>query len=281
MSPVIRAVLETLGVVLVAAAGVGVGRWCSKRGRAIWWAGYVVPLTLALALGVPRWIPQIEWIPPFSWVMADRTEFVVMALVCTVLLSVCLPKLPHRREKILVAIFMTAFVARYCALPFILPAMNHGELSRLETTIDDDNICRQSTSYTCGPAAAVTALERLGVHADEGPLAIAAYTNWASGTPMDSLCTAIEARYGRACRPAHFSSLADLRGREPVIAVIKFAFMVDHYITVLAVNDDEVIIGDPLKGRKSMTHEEFLDQWRNIAIVFDHPPTTRPDNGGR
>lgn len=276
MSPVITALLETFGVVLVAAAGVGVGRWCSKRGRAIWWAGYAVPLILALALGVPRWVPQIEWVPPFSWIMADRTEFVAMALACTVLLTVPLPRLKHRRERVLVAIFMAGFVGRYCALPFFLPAWHHGELASLETKVDDEGICRQGPGYTCGPAAAVTALRRLGVEADEGPLAIAAHTNWAGGTPTDSLCTAIEARYGQACHPAYFNSVADLRGREPAIAVIKFGFMVDHYVTVLAVGDDEVVIGDPLHGRESMTHEDFLDQWRRIAIVFDQPPTTRP-----
>jgi len=276
MSPIIRAVLETLGLLVVAAVGVGIGRWCSKRGKVIWWAGYLVPLTLALALGAPRWVPQIEWIPPFSWIMSDRAEFVAMALVCTVLLTVPLPKMKHRRERILVAVFMGAFVVRYCALPFLLPAMNYGELSRLETRIDDNNICLQGTGYTCGPAAAVTVLRRLGVSADEGPLALAAHANWASGTPMDSLCTAIEVQYGGAWRPAYFDSLADLRGREPAIAVVKFSFMVDHYVTILAIGEDEVAIGDPLKGRISLTHEEFLDQWRHVAIVFDKAPTTNP-----
>ena len=50
----------------------------------------------------------------------------------------------------------------------------------------------QSNGYNCGPAAAVTALRRLGLPAEEGELAILAHTSSAAGTSCDTLCTAIE-----------------------------------------------------------------------------------------
>lgn len=269
MSPIVSALLETLGVVLVATASAGVGWWCSKCRRAVWAVAYAAAFLLVLAMGIPRWMPQIESIVPFSWIMAGRTEFAVMALICTMLLTIPLAKLPQNRLKVLVAAFMALFIGRYSVLPFLAPALNYGQLSRIETRIDGSGVCRQTTGYTCGPAAAVTALQSFGITAHEGPLAIRAHTNWVSGTPMDSLCTAIRDEYGRSCRPAYFDSISDLRGRLPVIAVIKWGFMVDHYVVVLSVTDSEVVVGDPSRGKYTMTHAEFEDKWRRCGIVFD------------
>jgi predicted double-glycine peptidase len=51
-------------------------------------------------------------------------------------------------------------------LPFLVPALIKERLSNLTTRLDSNGICYQSTDYTCGPAAAVTALRRLGLQAD-------------------------------------------------------------------------------------------------------------------
>jgi hypothetical protein len=53
-------------------------------------------------------------------------------------------------------------------VPFLAPAFNRGYLAGLKTRIDADGVCRQSSEYTCGPAAAVTALRKLGLPAEEG-----------------------------------------------------------------------------------------------------------------
>ena len=53
----------------------------------------------------------------------------------------------------------------------------------------------------------------------------------------------------------------------PVIALVKYAPLVDHYVTVLEIRKDEVVVGDPLRGRDSLTHEAFLKKWRKVGIV--------------
>jgi predicted double-glycine peptidase len=57
--------------------------------------------------------------------------------------------------------------------------------------------CRQSTDYTCGPAAAVTALRKLGFPAEEGQIAIVSYTSATTGTPPDILAEALRKYYGK------------------------------------------------------------------------------------
>jgi len=76
------------------------------------------------------------------------------------------------------------------------------------------------------------------------------------------------ARYGVPCRQVYFRDISELHDRVPVIAVVKFAFLIDHFVTVLDVAESVVVVGDPLQGRIEMTHEEFLSRWRRYGIVL-------------
>ena len=258
---------QSVGVVLLAGLGVVLGRRFSRlRGRA-WAVGYAVPLVFALAIAAPRWFPRVETIAPFSWLLADRTEFAAMALICTTLLTTSAGRLPQRRQRAGVAVFMIIFMAYFSLLPFLAPAFAYAGLSRLETTVDDKGICLQGNGYTCGPAAAVTVLRLAGVQAQEGDLAIRAHTTPFAGTPPDALCAAIRGEYGVPCRIVYCHTLNELDGRTPFIAVIKYAFFVDHYAAVLKVTDTEVTLGDPLSGLQTCPREEFMAKWRKYAIL--------------
>ncbi len=268
MSPVFRALLETVGVVGLAAAGVAVARWCSAWRRPWWLTGYVISLLLMLIIAPARWFPRLEQWPPFAWIMAGRLEFALLAPVVALLLTTPLSRLPRRRERVLLAALMVICIAVYSVLPFLLPVFNCRDLAGFQTTVDADGVCLQSNSYTCGPAA-VTALCQIGIEADEGVLAIAAHTTQVAGTPTDSLCLAIGAEYAVDCRQAYFQTIDELKGREPVIAVVKYAFLIDHYVTVLEVTDSTVVIGDPLEGRAELTYDQFTGKWRQCGITFD------------
>jgi hypothetical protein len=50
----------------------------------------------------------------------------------------------------------------------------HAELAALTTRLDADGVCRQSNHYTCGPAAAVTALRSAATACPFSPCAGAA-----------------------------------------------------------------------------------------------------------
>ncbi len=269
MSPVIQALLESLGVTLVAACGVALGWWFSNRRKPLWLIGYIAPFLLLILVSLPRRLPRLELVIPFRWIMAGRREFVVMALVCTTLLVTLLPKLSRRGERAMVGLF-AAFATLYIAvLPFLMPALDYGRQSRLNTRFDDNGVCLQSNSYNCGPAAAVTALRRLGVPAEEGELAVRAHTSFVAGTSPDSLADAIRRLYGLPCCVAHFSSLDELRGKEPLVARVKHSMFMDHFVTVLAVREADVVIGDPFTGRSTLSHDEFARKWRKCAVVIE------------
>jgi len=262
--------IETIGVVLLAGMGVLAGLGISRLRKPYWLLGFVPPLVLLLAMAAARCAYSLTFVAPMSWLAAGRREFTVSAVAAAVFFSATLARLPRKRVKNLVVIFMIVAVIRLGVLPFLLPAILQGRLARMETVTTVDGICLQQTSYTCGPAAAVTALGRLGVKAEEGELAVLAHTNHASGTPLNLLCEALQDRYGSegiSFEQRRFDSVAELREAGPTIAVIKYAFFVDHYAAVLDVTEDKVILGDPLEGRRELSHEEFEDIWRGWGIV--------------
>ncbi len=266
----ISPLLETAGVIILAILGIHLGRRAAKAGFAFQLLAFLIPFILATMIAIPRWFPQLEFVAPFRWIMDDRREYALLALVCTLLLTPPLSKLPHKRQRIMVFLFMVVFVFVYSVLPFLLPGLNHSYLNNLETKIDANGICMQSNGYNCGPAAAVTALHQLGVAAKEGELAILSHTTSLAGTPADSLCKAINRRYrndGIFSEYKSFPSVSALRDQTPVIAVVKYGFLVDHYVTVLRVSDTNIQVGDPLEGQQTLTHSEFDAKWRKCGIV--------------
>jgi hypothetical protein len=263
--------LETVAVVLLAAAGVFAGARLSRLRRPWWLAGVVIPLAVVGAIGLARHEPRFASAPPIAWLVAGRRQFISIALACTVLLTTPLSRLAHRRQQVLVAVFLAVVVVSYAVLPVLLPALLRARHESLATIVDEDGVCRQTNNYVCGPAAAVTALHRLGLHASVGELAVLAYSTPISGTPPDLLAHAIETRYGGngvSCEYRAFDSLAELRDVEGMtLAVVKLGFLVDHYVAVLDVTTDEVFVGDPIDGKKALASAEFAERWRRTGVV--------------
>jgi predicted double-glycine peptidase len=134
-----------------------------------------------------------------------------------------------------------------------------------------DGVCRQSTDYTCGPAAAVTGLARLGLKAGEGELALAAGTSAATGTPPDVLAQVLNERFaasGLRAELRRFRTLEELREAGLTLVVVRFGFLVDHWLTVLEVTDRDVVAGDPASGVVRLSHEEFQGRWRRIGVTL-------------
>ncbi len=263
--------LETLGALLLAGLGALLGWWFSRLPKPWWTLGYFLPLALVMLIGSTRGYSALEFVPPMSWLVAGRTEFALGGFIGTMVLTTPLMRLPRRRDRLAVVLFMGLLVALCSVWPFLAPAFNRGYLASLRTKIDPDGVCRQSTEYNCGPAAAVTALRKLGLPAEEGPIAIAAHTSTAIGTPPDMLGEALRELYptnGLVCEYRHFNSVSELRHGGLTLAVIKFGLLVDHYVAVLAVTDREVVVGDPFLGRATYTHQQFQKKWRFAGIVL-------------
>ncbi|MHC4215248.1 MAG: cysteine peptidase family C39 domain-containing protein, partial [Planctomycetota bacterium] len=262
------ALLETIGVIIVAILGFYLGRMFSGYKKPHWTLGYFFPCLLMVILLAARCSGSLAFIAPFSWMIAGRTKFVILALIVTMSLTTPLSRLPRKFEKVIVCSLMVLVVSWFSVFPFLAPALIKGRLSSINTRFDAEGICYQSTDYTCAPAAAVTALKKLGLSATEGELAILAHTSPVAGTLPICLEAALQQRYakqGLECKYRRFKSISELSDGI-TLAVVRDAFLSDHCVAVLKVSENTVTIADPVTGKMLMSHEQFKKIWRYTGI---------------
>ena len=262
---------ETAGVVLVALSGVLVGKVFSRLPRSYWSLGYFFPCALVFILLVARCSNSLSFTPPLSWMLAGRVRFVLLCLAATIGLTTPLSRLPRTSEKIIICILMSIVVFWFSILPFLVPWLIRNDLNAIKTKIDANGVCYQSTAYTCAPAAAVTALLRLGLPAQEGELAILAHTSPVAGTLPTCLKQALETRYGSfglRCHYRPFTSVSQLNNEGITLAVVRDSLMTDHCVAVLDVSGETVTLADPVMGKTLISRHEFEKIWRFTGIVL-------------
>jgi predicted double-glycine peptidase len=272
--------LETGGAVLLALCGVALSLRLAKLPQRCWIPAWLISLAVVCIFGLERYTVGLEFVPPFSWVAAGRTRYVVAAFAAPILLLTPAAKLPRRRDKVLLRIFTGLCLLSFVVMPFFLPALVRNTLAALTTKIDPDGVCLQRTSYTCGPAAAVTGLRKLGLPAEEGQLAIWSHASQFGTTP-DAIADALRSRYGAnglEARYQKFQKVEDLKRPGVTLAVVKYDLMTDHFVAVLGITDQEVIVGDPLSGKTIYSYKDFAKQWRfcGISLTLNsnaHHPT--------
>jgi predicted double-glycine peptidase len=263
--------LQSLLAIALAFAAAAFGRGIS---RFRWWPlASIAACGLIGCIGAARWFPRLELMPPFAWLTHGRTEYMLLAPLVAIALGTPAARVDRRGQRVLTVAFLAVIVGQYSVLPFLMPALVHERLAGLVTAIDSDGVCHQSTPYTCGPAAAVTALRRLGItDATESDLAIGMCTSPTLGTPPDVLAATLDELYrsrGLRSRYVAFDSVTDLTATEGlVIAVVKYSLMVDHYVTVMHASPDRIVIGDPAGGAITVRPDEFAKRWRFMGILI-------------
>ncbi len=270
--------LETTSVLLVAILGVTLGIIFARLKKPYWLFGYFLPLSLITTLVIIRYINIniLDLLPISFWMVTGELRLATLAFAITMGLTTSLLHLPRKSEKVIACILMVVLVARFSVSPFIAPDLLKNDLSNLKTTIDPNGICYQSRNYTCGPAAAVTALNKLGFDAEEGEIAILARSSPTTGTLPEHLYATLQNLYGYKglrCQYRHFDSIAQLKGKGITLAVIKDTFLTNHCVVVMEVSDQTVVIADPVFGKLNMSHEQFEKIWRFSGIVLKRDPS--------
>ncbi len=269
---------ETAGVILTAVFGAVVGRIFSRLKNPHWIWGYLLPLALIALLAVAAHVSIKAFVPLLAWVSGGRMRFVIIGIAVTMGFMTLLGRLKRPVEKVIVLVMMIGAVIWGAVLPFLVPTLIRHNLTNIQTIMDADNVCVQSTNFTCGPAAAVTALRQLGLSAQEGEIAVLSHTSPVAGTMPWCLYKAIQNRYGAEglnCQFRRFDSVSQLREADATLAVVKDAFLLDHCVAVLEVSDETVTIGDPVLGRVTMSYKSFEDVWRFYGIVLKHNPAQK------
>lgn len=263
---------ETAGAILIALLGVFLGKVFSGLRKPWWLVGYLLPFVLIVMLALARCNNALYFVRPFCWVAVGRIRFFTLSLAVSMGLTVPLSRLPRKCEKLIVCFLMAVFVIWFSVLPFLVPALIKNRLAHLTTRFDSDGICLQTTGFTCGPAAAVTALEKLGLSADEGEIAVLSYSSPVVGTIPNFLCSALENLYGAAglkCRYRRFNSIEQLKSAGVTLAVVKDAFLLDHCLAVLKVSENTITVADPVTGMRLMPLKQFEKIWRFSGIVLE------------
>lgn len=263
--------VETIGVILVALSGIFLGRVFSGFRKPYWTLGYFPPFLLVAILVTARFGDGLSFAAPLSWIAAGRARFVVLSLAATMGLTTPLPRLANRYQKLAVCVLMAVIVVWFSISPFLAPALLKNRLLNLDTRISANGVCFQTTDYTCGPAAAVTALTKLGLAAEEGEIAVLSHCSPVTGTLPVCLAKALQNRYGSEglqCHYRRFDSLDELKNADAALAVVSDTFLTYHCVAVLEVLDRNVIIADPVAGRQSMSRKQFEEIWRYCGIVL-------------
>jgi hypothetical protein len=210
----------------------------------------------------------------FDWVAGSRNKFLLIGFaVCFGLLGP-IPYLNRMWKKAFTLAVLILFLAVFIGLPFFVPAFYSWRSPDRPDCFDENGICRQSTSFTCGPAAAVTALKKIGLDASESQIAQAAGTIPAVGTGMWDLAQGLQKLFGPEqlkCRYARADSLDLLPEGQVALAVIRQTFWMDHCVAILKITPGEVIFADPANGLSSLPRTAFEASWRKTAIVLSRP----------
>jgi len=263
--------LETVGILLIAVCGLAAGLWASKHSPVarvtVMVSSFIIIVVILLARQSILW----ELLPPLRPIAAGRLRFVLLVLAVTMGLTAPLSQLRSHISRFVTCLILSVFLAILITLPFMGPAMIQRNLSNMPTKLDIDGVCRQTQPFTCGPAAAVTALKHFGFNAAEGKLAVAARTSPVIGTSPWNLYQTLKDNYagqGLRCSFGYLDSLEAVPQNSIVLAVVKDATLIDHCVTILAYNDQTVTIADPMAGLVYMPRVQFTRQWRNCGIVL-------------
>jgi predicted double-glycine peptidase len=265
---------ESFIVFAIALFAFMLGSWFSRLPKPYWALGYFIPLGLVLLYVLALFDPRLALAPPLSWMLIGRIRFAFFNFITTVMLSVPLSRLPQKRNRIVVRALICVLTAA-SILPFLAPAFNRSYLAGLKTRLDPDGVCRQSNDYTCGPAAAVTALRKLGLPAEEGELAILAHTSSLAGTEPDVLAKVLQnldRTNGLVAEYRSFRDVDDLKQAGLTVAVLRFNALQNHCVTILGVQTNCVLVGDPLNGLTLMPTDEFENKWLFVGIVLKLTP---------
>ena len=265
---------ETFGILLIAITGFILGRWASCRSTRARIFAMIASFSVVGLILISRDGSLWKTFPLLCPIAASRLRFVLLAFAVTLGLTAPLGQLRSFTSRFVTCFVMSVFVAILISLPFLGPALIQSDLAASRTRIDTDGVCRQSQPFTCGPAAAVTALNRFGIQAAESDLAMQSRTSPVIGTSPWNLYKTLKSNYGSdgiECSFLYMNSIDQLPADAILLAVVRDAPATDHCVAVLSVHENTVTIADPMAGLVNMPRDSFTHLWRNCGILMQRP----------
>jgi predicted double-glycine peptidase len=176
-------------------------------------------------------------------------------------------RLTGRRLRRAVAVALVLFGPLFLwdsVLPFFQPDY------AMAARFDADQVCRQSTDYSCGPAAAVTMLKHYGAEMSEGEMARLCLLRPNEGVTVLELCRGLNLALRRVDRQALIErpELGDLPGlTRPFLAEVRRSPRAEHCVVVFDVRPELLVVGDPAYGKRVCSWDEFRHVWTGVVIT--------------
>ncbi len=261
--------IELFVLLTLSAAGYSLGLLTRKKA----FLRFLGPL---LALGLLTGIILFKLFEP-AWVPGTAYYFCFGMGLCY-LMAFCIPvgivpvlhRVPTRPRRITVMILSALVLIVAAYVPTAAAMWVRADLTQKITTFTPNGVCLQNTDYTCGPAAAVTALDQLGIEADESKIALAARTSPITGTRIGDLYHHLNTAYkheGLNCRIRKID-VESLTAAGPALVSLKETAMLQHCVAVLDVTEDSVTLADPWIGIRKLSRQQFASQWTGRALLL-------------
>jgi hypothetical protein len=268
----IQDLLLAAGVTVAGLVAAWTGCKIARLGPHTWLVSILIPLTVLVLTSLALNYEQLAFMPPTSWLVGGAERWMSLTLAGAMTLGALAAKVKLASQRRALLALSAVVVLRCGTLPFAGPIFSRPELRTIKTHVTDTGICFQSTYYNCGPAATVTALRRLGFPAEEGQIGLMCKTDPFYGTADDRIVDTIRKLYGAEgliVEHRYVKSIDELRQWPVAVAVIHHNLFIDHYVAVLAVDDDTVTVGDPWAGRERLKRADFEKKWNHVAILLD------------
>jgi hypothetical protein len=246
-------------------AGAGISHLGRKTSLAACLASVVCVFVLAGLCRTPGYVES----PILFAFVAGRAKLVLLSFIVPFGLASAMPYLVFRWEQWMVIGLCGVAIYVFGVFPFLGSAMAAGGFEGTPSYFDSNGVCRQSTSFTCGPAAGATALRRLGVAASESQLAILGRSCPLIGTTDFDLLRSVETVGAGRVRCRYYPSHAALKldENQVLLAILSQSYFVNHCVAIIGVTEDAVVFADPADGVITLPRSYFESIWSGKGIL--------------
>ncbi len=145
----------------------------------------------------------------------------------------------------------------------------------LERTTPKTDVCIQTTTWSCAPAAAVSLLRRLGIASTEAEMARLMHSRKLRGTNSLNAWRGLSRKlagtgHRAELRELDYDGLVGARARG--LAVFRLSPLLDHMVALDEATPVAVTVLDPLVGRRVVPRQEFEILWKREAILVVPAP---------
>lgn len=255
---------------LLAEWGAATAKRLEKRAAEIV-AGVLLLLTVTTVLVInwfPLLVPAAVWASPLCYL-----EQAAYAVPAAAFFGLAGARLADARQRHSVRL-MGWIVAVTGALHLLL-AVDARQHRGLVDVPFDGPVCRQSTDWSCGPAACATMLKARGVRATEREMGELCLTYWKRGTTLPRFVRGLTLKVERDGLPWEVMArrgmtVEDLdRFPMPCVVSVRWSLLVDHAVCVYGRDEEgRWRIGEVTAGViQTWQPEEFRAKFKGEAIT--------------